>query len=443
MLQLRKAPNQSLHNKIMQTYEDFEAKFQIEQLSNNVTYSSPVNFGEAMEAPRHRWFPYKEGFSPTFASNFINEALGKNKGIVLDPFCGVGTTVIEAAKLGHNGIGFDVSPLAIFISYAKSTPSANGLTRLLEKELTKLRDKTSFDMSLPPDNDTVVRYFEKQYLESLLRLKSFAQSRSDTTVRSLFKLALLTLVEQYSTHRKTGNGVKKKTRLNYGLEGIHPLEEVKLSLIKVVKTYCEDIKSTPLKSTPDFFQTSSAEDHIYANHKDVDVILTSPPYANCFDYSKIYMNELWLGDFFKTKTDQSQFRTSSVRSHVHATWEDRYQEHGLCLVENEIRQYLDEQELWSKRIGDMLSGYFKDLGRTLNLTKKIMRPNGVVGFVVSNSFYGGLPIPTDLLLAELARQEGYKVVKIQVYRKIVPSSQQYKRVHNKKHMRESLVILKV
>jgi hypothetical protein len=157
--------------------------------------------------------------------------------------------------------------------------------------------------------------------------------------------------------------------------------------------------------------------------------------------TSLYLRELWFGDFFEEKECHKEFRMKSLRSHVHATWKDRHQDLSNEYVENLIAPYLSDQELWTNKIPSMLSGYFKDLGKLLtNMTAKLNK-GATLGFVVSNSVYGGIPIPTDLLLAHTARSIGYTVESIDVYRGIIPSSQQYVAVKDKSLMRESLVIL--
>ena len=91
----------------------------------------------------------------------------------------------------------------------------------------------------------------------------------------------------------------------------------------------------------------------------------------------------------------------------------------------------------------MLSGYFADLGNLLTNLKPRLRNGGKLGFVVGNSFYGGVAVATDLLLAELGRSKGYEVEEIRVYRGIIPSSQQFRKLgNNRKYMRESMVVLR-
>jgi hypothetical protein len=92
----------------------------------------------------------------------------------------------------------------------------------------------------------------------------------------------------------------------------------------------------------------------------------------------------------------------------------------------------------------MLSGYISDLGKCLYNISQNLNKGATVGFVVGNSVYGGIPIATDIILAEMAEKLGYKCSAVRVYRKVIASSQQMVLLNEeeKHYVRESLVILK-
>src|SRR5689334_10036366 len=75
-----------------------------------------VHWGGAAAQPIHRWFRYREGFSPALIARL---ELGKR---ILDPFCGSGSIMVGAAQQGRAAVGIDVNPLALFVSRVKLTP---------------------------------------------------------------------------------------------------------------------------------------------------------------------------------------------------------------------------------------------------------------------------------------------------------------------------------
>jgi DNA modification methylase len=68
----------------------------------------------------HNFHPYPAKFIPQFPRKLI-EILSQSGEIVLDPFCGCGTTMVEAKLLGRNSIGVDINPIATLVSRVKTT----------------------------------------------------------------------------------------------------------------------------------------------------------------------------------------------------------------------------------------------------------------------------------------------------------------------------------
>lgn len=424
-------------------YSEIEGRITVNEQSVRTTYRSPVNFSESMETPRHRWFPYKEGFSPSFVREFLQANNPSKNQRIFDPFSGSGTTCIVAGEMGLEAVGFDVSPLTIFVSTAKSILLDKREFASFHNAINEFASSEQIDEASRPDNSTIERYFEPEVYSELLRSKYFFDQLSDQKISSLFKLAFLNAIEPVSTHRKAGNGVKRKTNYRLASEANSGESMVKRFMLQKLREFAYDLGNSSMFSPPKFEKKSSLKANSLEELDGLSAVLTSPPYANCFDYSKIYMSELWLGDFFKSKDDQHSFRQESVRSHVHASWSERYVSFGSPIVDDIIRPYVQSQDLWSPRIGSMLSGYFADLGSMLYHLRDKMEHNAALGFVVGNSFYGGVPVATDLLLADLGQRLGYRVQEIKVYRGVIPSSQQYKLLgENRKYMRESLVVLR-
>jgi hypothetical protein len=431
----------NLHRLIVDEYKRLESKLDVRYKSASVSYVSPVNFTESMATPRHRWFPYKEGFSPSFVNTFLSEHVVNKKGAVVDPFCGVGTTNIVAAQNGFSSYGLDVSPLAIFVAKTKSLGLDKSQVRTLKQHIEAFAKVVFKEEYSAPANRTVISYFEQDYFSALLKIKFFISNIELEHVRNLFFLAFLAIIEDYSTHRKAGNGVKRKTKIAYAKSVDLPAEQIRQAILCLLFDYVSDLEKTASLPEPKFINKSCLSEDAFDEIPSIAGVVTSPPYANCFDYSKIYMRELWLGDFFKSVDDQKIFRNASVRSHVHSSWPERYELFKNDIIDGPVRELLQAQELWSQKIPDMLSGYFKDIGRLLSLLHPKFSSGARIGFVVGNSFYGGIPIATDILIAQMGEKLGYKPVCIDVYRGVIPSSQQYNLIEDKYFMRESLVVL--
>ncbi len=352
-----------LYNEIIKQYEVEEKLIPVEYLLDKVTYASPVNFRESMHTARHRWFPYKEGFSPSFVRAFMKRYAKPNAQTVFDPFGGVGTTLLECCRLHKNSFGFEVSPMSYFIAKTKAETYSSADFKTFDHWLTGFQDAALEPVAAAPANATVVSYFEPRYLEAILKVKAFYRQIDDQKSKNLFKLAFLSCLERYSTHRKAGNGLKKKSRFTYTDTFEAPIEQVKQSVISELKKYRADLVEEPVINNYFLMYGSCLDAEAYPKDAQFDAVLTSPPYANCFDYSKIYMVELWLGDFFTDKNSQKDFRRNSLRSHVHARWDARNTTFSIGLISNQIYSFLAAQKLWSPQIPNMIRGYFEDMGR--------------------------------------------------------------------------------
>lgn len=401
----------------------------------------PVNFKLAKEVPIHNWYTYKEGFSPSFVQSFINRFQTDKDNVVFDPFGGIGTTALEASIMGFSAESNDVNPLGNFASKIKSTIYRENELTEIQEHLDLFVKENIAQVDSKVKNETIEKYFHPTTLKNLLSTYHEIKKINSEVTRNLFILAFTSLLESFSTHRKDGNGVKKKTSLNE-VESVFDKDDIKHSIVKHVLSYIDDIKTVKVQKQPIIHHQSSI--HSYKLNSKADIVITSPPYANCFDYSKVYLIELWMAEFFESKNDNKIFRENSVSSHVHYKWDARNEKYGSDTYRDFAKPYLVQQKLWDKKIPTMLDGYFNDMGKVLYELSNNLNPGAHIGIVVGNSSYGGLPIPTDILLSEIAEKLGYTFIGIEVYRKLSTSSQQLKLLTNeeKNFLRESLIILK-
>lgn len=410
---------------------------------NNATYTKvESNFNSSANYPRHRWFSYKEGFSPILVKKAFEEHGVSEGSVVCDPFCGAGTTLLVAKENGIRSLGFEVNPFAAFISRTKLDDySEEDLEAFLEmvEELSSLKIYADIE---PPDNEYLCRLFSSEMLAAQLSIREFFKTHDNSKAKNLLYFSWLCTLEKCSDYRKAGNGLKRKAKPPRFEEG-RSLQYALQLVLEKAEIITEDLKNEFADIESDVFTVSSTNMQDYVEKESLDLVLFSPPYANCFDYTKIYYLELWFGEFVQTRDDQKSIRMSSIRSHCHATWPDRYESFSLPDLNDEILPLIKQQKLWTNRIPDMLNGYFADMEQVLLQIHDCLKSGGSCDIVVSNSAYAGIVVPTDVLLAEIAERIGFEVVEIAVERLIITSSQQYKKTeHLKNYLRESTVKLR-
>ena len=128
----------------------------------------------------------------------------------------------------------------------------------------------------------------------------------------------------------------------------------------------------------------------------------------------------------------------SLSSHLNKNLEF-YKEHPL--IKNDLK-ILKKKKLWSKKILQMLSGYFYDMEKVLRNSYEILIDGGYCVIIVGNSAYSGHIIKTDLILSKIAKSIGFSEIEINITRKLRASSQQSKFFKDDNTLRESVIIMK-
>ena len=145
----------------------------------------------------------------------------------------------------------------------------------------------------------------------------------------------------------------------------------------------------------------------------------SPPYPNRYDYSAIYQLELAAGDFVRAPEDLRRIRKSLLRSHLEAPPPD-----SLLMLDDPtvlavLRAVTAAAEGGSAERGRtlrMLVGYFDDMCRVFAELARVLRPGAPAACVVATQTFFGCPVPTDVMLASIARRAGLVVEELWVLR---------------------------
>ena len=171
-----------------------------------------------------------------------------------------------------------------------------------------------------------------------------------------------------------------------------------------------------------------------------DAILTSPPYHNRHDYTRIYELELLVG-FINNNKSLKDLRYKTLRSHVEAKKKYEAIDYVRPTLLEERMSILKKQDLNNTQIIGTLYGYFEDMFLCLKEMSNVLKPDKYIGLIVSNVRFAGVMIPVDELLGEIGEQVGLKLENIYILRYRGNSYQQMLK-HNKELARESLLVWK-
>ncbi len=414
--------------------------------------SSFVNWKGNAESPIHRWLRYREAYSPNLITKL---GLGNN---ILDPFCGCGSILIGAAENGNTSVGIDINPLAIFAATVKLTPLSRTQLQAVQKFVNGLEAAVGSAPLWPtPELSIATKVFEPAILDTLLRIRSLTESTfsGDKESKNFLHLAWVAILEKVGSYFKEGNGIKyrNKKRLKTGYthrpEGQWQLERFGRDQKKfTLNAFCSHVRM--MLQDARFWRKGAWRDQtaIEGNVLEMDKLLPrrrfdsivfSPPYANRFDYFESMKVELWFGGFVDSYESINRFRKASLRSHLGADLNRSYQSVGD--LEQLIALMDQDASSWRMGVPDLLRGYFDDMRVTLRHCKKLLA-NGKCFVVVGNSAFAGVIIPTDVMLANLGLECGFKKAEILVTRHLTVAPQQRNKLSNlEDNMRESVVVL--
>jgi len=215
--------------------------------------------------------------------------------------------------------------------------------------------------------------------------------------------------------------------------------------------YCglieEDLESTRFDSGLSCVKCMDARElEHHVPKRRFDLCVTSPPYLNSFDYCDVYRPELFLAGFVRNNSQLMRIRLRTIRSHVQARWKDPVKSSFGTIYAKILKEILvRKDELWCARIPKMIQAYFEDMERLLVALTDRANRGALVKIAVATSAYGGVVVPVDFILAEIAEQVGWELQDVQVVRRLRSSPQLWKHEdRNKKvpELRESVVVLK-
>ena len=359
------------------------------RISNNFDLGRLMTFELSKEIPIHNWFWYKEGYAPAIVDYAIADSQVPNPNVILDPFCGVGTTLLAAKSKAISSIGIDASPLATFISRTKTTDYSSEHLAGLSHFLAKLGN-LGVDEALLAKVDWPFELFDsraafpKRNYNEILSLRVAIDLEEDDSVRDLLMLALLSIIPQASIILKDGGVLK----IDKGKSAMPAKEIFRRKVKNMIKDLEQNSISGVVGHSPQVFVGDARALDIIA--ETVDLVVTSPPYLNNIDYSKIYGLELSLLSMSKAEAEQVRMR--AVRSFI-----------GKKMKVDGMPPEVGEIGFKIPIIGT----YFRDMEQAMYEMHRVLRHGGVAYIVVSNSVIHQTHVLVDEVLAEIAERIGF------------------------------------
>jgi DNA modification methylase len=431
--------------------------------NNHSSFNDPA-FANNRSSPVHRWTPWIAGYSSDFVKHALNKYLN-DPGVVLDPFAGVGTTLVDSFLLGHNSYGFEINPYAAFVSRVKAgaykvpTQSLNSEMQLFRKFLDHALKPGYKVKSEPPKGfKTRFEFYSPKILKKVLIIHDFINQIQDENIRDIFRLAFASTMVKYSNYSYEPS---LGARVSSGKENIDDFPVDKAIMTKLTEIV-EDIawlqKNMPPVNVP---QISIFNDSFfnYSEHlapESINLILTSPPYLNNYHYIRNTRPQMYWLDFVKEPKDTKPLENFNFGNYWQTVREKENIELNFSLPDSNLPDQLEILRNKNPEKGiyggngwaNYAASYFNDCYRFSVGIKYLLKEDGVALVVLGNSILQGIMIPTDRYFGEIAESVGLELIKIDIPRQtrvgnsIIQSNVRVGKTESRNQLYESVVELK-
>lgn len=387
-----------------------------EVISPKINDKTSTTFASNMKLPVHRWFRFSAGFSADWVENVIRANRKSNAFSVLDPFAGSGTTLIVSEKAEVKSFGIEAHPFIARIAKAKLFYRTDPIK--YKRFASKVKD---YALSLETEVDNypplIQKCFQPNSLKLLDKIRKAWEHYSDGSPES--ELTWLTLVSIIRTTSHAGtapwqyvlpNKTKKFTA--------NPLDAYE----SMVKLMCQDMNMFSSLHVPrSQLFSSDARTCIEIPSCSIDLVITSPPYANNYDYADATRLEMsFMKEIAGWGDLQENIRKYLIRScsqHVPPSsmnLADVLSDPFLEPIRDEISSVCKKlEEIRHSRGGKksyhlMIACYFLDMAKVWYALRRVCKQSATVCFVIGDSAPYGIYVPVAQWMGELAKSSGFK-----------------------------------
>lgn len=421
------------------------------------------NFSSNKTLPIHRWVPWIAGFSSGFVRGALEEFL-RYKGTVLDPFCGVGTTLIEAVLAGHNAIGFEINPYAVLASRAKANAhhmDFNVFASLIDDFERFCNESISLNYkprSTEPEGfKTRASFYSPRVLQQVLVVQDFVGLVNDEPIRDLFRLAFASTMVNYSNYSYEPSLGR---RVSAGREEIHDFPVAK-AITNKLATIAEDILWAQERIKYNHLETKIVNDSFFhcrehLSPASIDLIVTSPPYLNNYHYNRNTRPQLyWLG-YAQSPSELKKLENLNFGKFWQTVRNFDRLDLSFNLPQTDIEERLEMLRKLNKEKGpcggngwaNYAAAYFNDCYRFAEGMQYVLKPGGTALVAIGNSILQGVMIRTDEYFGKIAEAIGMELLRIDTPRatrvgnSIIQSDVRVGKAKDSHQLYEAVVVLR-
>ena len=378
-------------------------------------------------APVHRWVPWIAGYSKHFVADALARYVAE-PGVVLDPFSGVGTTLVEADLAGHEAVGFEINPYAAFASRTKLR-AHRVLPETLRETALELRDFTRKALAdgvpsrrePPPGFRTRAPFYSPKVQRKVLSALEFIDGLKGRNA-DVFRLAFAATMVDYSNYSYEPSLGRKAAVGRPDVDDFAVADALVAKVLDMAEDarWYRSARAKRRRRDARIVEKSFLTAYRDLPESGVDLLVTSPPYLNNYHYNRNTRPHLyWLG-FCQSPADLKRLENLNFGTY----WQNARERERVVLesaaaaeeiqdVLEDVRQQNPEKGIYGGQgWANYAALYFNDCAKFARAAKWCLAPGATALVVIGNSILQGVHIPTDRFLAAIAERCGLQSVAI-------------------------------
>lgn len=391
--------------------------------SAEVSFRDPA-FSENRSEPVHRWVPWIAGFSSDFVRTCLDKYLEWRPypAVVLDPFAGVGTTLVVAAQRGLDTVGFEINPYAALAARAKleacSVPPDIFRTwiRVFRCWMQESEGSEPDNALVPPRFRSRIAFFSPSVKRQVLHALKFISGLGDPAIRDLFTIAFGSVMVRFSNYSYEPSLASRPACGKPLIDSADVTAVVELKLREMLAdvTACARTANCPTNGRRrEVIEDTCFNASTHLASGCVDLAITSPPYLNNYHYVRNTRPHIhWLrlaesdgglraiehgsfGKFWQTVRDREPMSLDFAEPEIEALLAD--------LRSRNLEKGLYGGPGWA----NYAAQYFNDTSRFYSVMSEVLRPGGRMVVVIGNSVLQGLEVRVDHFMSRIGQQHGF------------------------------------
>lgn len=339
---------------------------------------------------------------------------------MLDPFCGVGTTLLQATLRGHNAVGYEINPYATLAARAKLSAfqidprEIDAAISAMEKASVRWRTVAAPSGVARPPLKSRIPFFSPNVEQQVLHFLGFINGIASESVASIFRVAFGAVMVSFSNYTyepslgsrpAAGKPLIEDADVRHVL--LSKLHQMRADIAWLQQETRGKHCGTGRVINSDFF---NAQEQVAAGT--VNLLVTSPPYMNNYHYVRNTRPQLYWLNFMSSPRDQRYLECNNFGQY----WQTVRGAEPLPLafghrrLEKLIAQLRQTREDKGPYGGpgwaNYVTAYFNDCFRFMTRLKRVLARGGVGVIVIGNSIIQGISIDTQNILGEIGEMQG-------------------------------------